>query len=51
MRKEDLKKQLLHNIDSVIDIVFKGNTAEVKKNKEGILILDVSRKKINTEDE
>lgn len=50
MRKEDLKKQLLHNIDHVIDIIFRGNTAEIKKNKDGVLILDVSRKKINIED-
>ena len=50
MNKEDLKKELLHNVDSVVDIVYKGNTAEVKKNKDGILILEVARKKINTED-
>ena len=47
MEKEILKKQLLQNIDKIIDIVHKGNTTEVKKNKDGILILEVIRKKID----
>ena len=50
MDKECLKKQLLHNIDNIVNITYKGNTAEIKKNKDGILILEVSRKKINSED-
>lgn len=49
MKKENLKNQILSNIDIIIDIVLKGNTAEVKKNKDGILILETSRKKINLE--
>lgn len=47
MEKENLKNQLLSNIDIIVDIVFKGNTVEVKKNKDGILILEAIRKKIN----
>lgn len=49
MKKENLKNQILSNIDIIIDIVLKGNTAEVKKNKDGILILETSRKKLNLE--
>jgi hypothetical protein len=45
--KENLKKQLLHNVDNIIDIVYKGNSVEIKKNKDGILILEVARKKIS----
>lgn len=47
MDKEILKKQLLHNIDSIVDIIYKGNTTEIKKNKDGVLILEIARKKIN----
>jgi hypothetical protein len=50
LNKENLKKQLLHSVDSVVDIVCKGNTAEIKKNKDGILILEVFRKKISVDD-
>ena len=46
MNKEVLKNQLLSNIDAIVDIIENGNTAEVKKNKDGILILEVFRKKI-----
>lgn len=46
LKNEDLKKQLLFDADEIIKIVSKGNTAEIKKNKEGIFILEVSRKKI-----
>ena len=45
--REVLKKQLLSNIDVIVDIVSKGNTSEIKKNKDGILILEASRKKVN----
>ena len=44
MNKEVLKNQLLENIDSIVDIIADGNTAEIKKNKDGILILEVFRK-------
>lgn len=46
MDKENLKQQLLSNIDIIIEIISKGNTAEVKKNKDGVLILETIRKKI-----
>lgn len=49
MKKENLKNQILSNIDVIVDIVLKGNTVEVKKNKDGIIILETSRKKINIE--
>ena len=41
-----LKQQLLSYTDEIINIVSKGNTAEIRQNKEGILILDVEKKKI-----
>ena len=44
--KDELKNQLLENIDAIVDIITDGNTAEIKKNKDGILILEVYRKKI-----
>jgi hypothetical protein len=46
LNKEVLKNQLLSNIDAIVDIIESGNTAEIKKNKDGILILEVFRKKI-----
>lgn len=46
LKNEELKEQLLLNADEIIKIISKGNTAEVKKNKEGICILEVTRKKI-----
>ena len=46
LNKETLKNQLLANIDAIVDIIADGNTAEIKKNKDGILILEVFRKKI-----
>lgn len=42
-----LKQQLLSYIDDIIKIISKGNTAEIRQNKEGILILDVEKKKIS----
>ena len=51
MKKEELKQQLLNNIDSIIDVVFKGNAAEVRMNKDGILIYEICRKKFNIKSE
>ena len=42
-----LKQQLLTYTDEIINIVSKGNTAEIRQNKEGILVLDVEKKKIS----
>lgn len=42
-----LKQQLLSYIDDIIKIISKGNTVEIRQNKEGILILDVEKKKIS----
>lgn len=42
-----LKQQLLSYTDEIINIVSKGNTAEIRQNKEGILVLDVEKKKIS----
>lgn len=42
-----LKQQLLSYTDDIIKIVSKGNTAEIRQNKEGILVLDVEKKKIS----
>lgn len=41
-----LKQQLLSYIDDIIKIISKGNTAEIRQNKDGILVLDVEKKKI-----
>lgn len=46
MKNEELKEQLLLNSEEIIKIISKGNTAEIKKSKEGISILEVSKKKI-----
>ena len=42
-----LKQQLLSYTDDIIKIVSKGNTAEIRQNKEGILVLDVEKKKLS----
>lgn len=42
-----LKQQLLTYIDDIIKIISKGNTAEIRQNKEGILVLDVEKKKLS----
>ena len=42
-----LKQQLLSYTDEIIKIISKGNTVEIKQNKEGILVLDVDKKKIS----
>lgn len=44
--KNELKQQLLYYIDDVINIVSNGNTAEIRQNKDGILVLDVTKKKL-----
>ena len=44
--KNELKRQLLCYIDDIIDIVLNGNTAEIRQNKDGILVLDVTKKKL-----
>lgn len=41
-----LKQQLLSYTDDIIKIVSKGNTAEIRQNKDGILVLDIEKKKI-----
>lgn len=46
MKNEDLKEQVIVNAEEIVKIISKGNTAEVKKNKEGISVFEVSRKKI-----
>ena len=42
----ELKQQLLSYIDEIIKIISKGNTVEIRQNKEGILVLDVEKKKL-----
>lgn len=46
MKHEELKEQLQSNLDDIITIISKGNTAEIKKNTNGVLILEVSKKKL-----
>ena len=43
---EELERQLLSQIDDIIKIITKGNTAEVKKSKDGVSIFEVAKKKI-----
>ena len=42
----ELKQQFLSYIDEIIKIISKGNTVEIRQNKEGILVLDVEKKKL-----
>lgn len=45
--KTELKQQLLYYIDDIINIISNGNTAEIRQNKDGILVLDVTKKKLS----
>lgn len=45
--KEQLKKQLLENIDAIVDIISKDNAVELRPNKDGIIIYEICRKKLN----
>ena len=45
--KTELKQQLLYYIDDIINIVSNGNTAEIRQNKDGILMLEVTKKKLS----
>lgn len=47
MNHDELEKQLLLHVDDIIKIILKGNTAEIRKNKDGILVLDVEKKKLS----
>ena len=47
LNHDELKKQLLLHVDDIIRIILKGNTAEIRKNKDGILVLDVEKKKLS----
>ena len=42
----ELKQQLLLHIDEILNIIIKGDTVEIKKNKDGVSVFEVSRKKI-----
>ena len=42
----ELKQQLLLYIDEILSIIVKGDTVEIKKNKDGVSVFEVSRKKI-----
>ena len=42
----ELKQQLLLHIDEILSIIIKGDTTEIKKNKDGVSVFEVSRKKI-----
>ena len=42
----ELKQQLLLHIDEILSIIIKGDTVEIKKNKDGVSVFEVSRKKI-----
>lgn len=46
MKKDELKDQLTSSYNEIVNIISKGNTAEIKASKDGIVILEVSRKKI-----
>ena len=44
---DKLKQQLLLYTDEIINIISKGNTVEIRQNKDGILVLDVDRKRVS----
>ena len=44
---DKLKQQLLLYTDEIINIISKGNTVEIKQNKDGILVLDVDKKRVS----
>ncbi len=46
MTREQLKTQLLSNIEDILDIITEGSTAEIKKNKEGVQVFEVNKKKL-----
>ena len=46
---DKLKQQLLSNADDIIKIITKGNTAEVKKSKDGVSVFEVVKKKIKND--
>ena len=46
MKNENLKEQIIINAEEIVKIILKGNTAEVKKNKEGISVFENKKKKI-----
>lgn len=48
MKNEQLKEQLVLNAENIVQIISKGNTAEIKKNKDGIVIYEITRKKHTT---
>lgn len=44
---DKLKQQLLLYTDEIINIISKGNTVEIRQNKDGILVLDVDKKRVS----
>lgn len=44
---DKLKQQLLLYTDEIINIISKGNTVEIRQNKDGILLLDVDKKRVS----
>ena len=44
---DKLKQQLLLYTDEIISIISKGNTVEISQNKDGILVLDVDKKRVS----
>ena len=44
---DKLKQQLLLYADEIINIISKGNTVEIRQNKDGILVLDVDKKRVS----
>ena len=51
MNKETLKQQLLDNIDSIVNIVLKDNSVEIRQTKNGVLIYEICRNKLNIKSE
>lgn len=46
LNKDELKQQLMNKTDIIINIISKGNTAEIRKNnKDGMVIYEVVKKK------
>lgn len=45
--EDKLKRQLSLYMDDIVKIISKGSTVEIRQNNDGVLVLEVSKKKIS----
>ena len=46
LNREDLKNQLLSNIDDIVDAIIKDKTVELKKERDNLCVFCISKKKL-----